>query len=51
MICIFPLGRGKKDGEMSIIEMKRIMSLVKNGAVGKLIEVEADGNKIEIWVE
>ena len=42
---------GKKDDELSTIEMKRIISLVKNGAVGKLIEVEKDGDKIEIWVE
>lgn len=42
---------GKKEGEMKIIEMKQLISLVKKGAVGKLMEVEADGDKIEIWVE
>ena len=42
---------GKKDGDLSRIEMKQIMSLVKNGAVGKLIEVEAEGGRLEIWVE
>lgn len=42
---------GKEDGKMSRIEMKQLISLVKNGAVGKLMEVEADGEKVEIWVE
>lgn len=42
---------GKEKGKMSSIEMKQLVSLIKNGAVGKLIEVEADGDKIEIWVE
>lgn len=42
---------GKQEGEMKIIEMKQLISLVKNGAVGKLMEVEADGDRVEIWVE
>lgn len=42
---------GRKEGEMKIIEMKQLISLVKNGAVGKLMEVEADGDRVEIWVE
>lgn len=42
---------GKKEGKISSIEMKQLVSLVKNGAVGKLMEVEADGDRVEIWVE
>lgn len=42
---------GKKEGKMSSIEMKQLISLVKNGAVGKLIEVESEGDRIEIRVE
>lgn len=42
---------GKKEGKISSIEMKQLVSLVKNGAVGKLMEVESDGDRVEIWVE
>lgn len=34
------------------IDFKRLLELVKSGAIGKLVEVKsADGDNVEIWVE
>lgn len=43
---------GKEESKIADIDMKHIISLVKSGAVGKLLEItEAEGDKVEIWVE
>ena len=44
---------GGKDGSvLKDVDFKQVLSLVRQGAVGKLVEVQsADGDTVEIWVE
>ena len=46
---------GDKENRLSAlggIDFSQIMSMVRDGAVGKLVEIESgDGDKVEIWVE
>lgn len=42
------------DGEsnqLKTINWESVMNLVRNGVVGKLVEVEAEGTHLSIWVE
>ena len=44
--------KNNKLGALSGIDFQQILSLVKEGAVGKLVDIEsADGDTVEIWVE
>lgn len=44
--------KNNKLGALSGIDFEQILSLVKEGAIGKLVDIESkDGDKIEIWVE
>ena len=36
---------------LSKIDFKQLFILVEQGVVGKLIEIESDGNIVEVWVE
>lgn len=39
-------------GDVLSIDLKQLVTLVKLGVTGKLVEVEtADGDKVEVWVE
>ena len=39
-------------GSLSEIDFEQILSLVHEGVVGKLVEIESkDGDIVEIWVE
>ena len=44
---------GKEGGEaLGHIDFAQIVSLVRQGVLGKLVEVDgADGDKVEVWVE
>lgn len=44
--------KNNKLGALKGIDFEQILSLVKEGAVGKLVDIEsADGDTVEIWVE
>lgn len=45
-------GENNKLGALKDIDFGQILSLVKEGALGKLVDIDsADGDKVEIWVE
>lgn len=45
-------GEGKAWNTLQGIDFEQIISLVKNGVMGKLVEIESsDGDKVEVWVE
>lgn len=45
-------GKDNKLGALRDFDFSHILFMVKEGAIGKLAEIEsADGDKIEIWVE
>lgn len=44
--------KNNKLGALSEIDFEQILALVKEGAIGKLVDIESsDGDKVEIWVE
>lgn len=48
----FSGGKGNMGVALENIDLQQIISLVKSGAMGKLVEVQsADGDIVEIWVE
>lgn len=43
---------GSKGDALKSIDFAQIVALVRQGAMGKLVEVDsADGDKVEVWVE
>ncbi len=45
-------GEKKAIGALSEIDFEQILSLVNEGAIGKIVDIEsADGDIVEIWVE
>ena len=43
---------GEEDNPLKKIDLKQIISLVKVGVMGKIVEIETEsGNLVEIWVE
>ena len=43
---------GNMSDKLKDVDLKRIVSLVRLGAIGKLVEIQsADGATVEIWVE
>ncbi len=50
----FSLNINGMDGEISHlqnIDWETVMNLARNGVVGKLIEIEAEGTHLSVWVE
>ena len=44
--------KNNKLGALKGIDFEQLISLVKEGAVGKLVDIDSkDGDKVEIWVE
>ena len=44
--------KNNKLGALQGIDFEQILVLVKEGAIGKLIDIESsDGDKVEVWVE
>ena len=43
---------GDKDNPLKKLDLKQIVSLVKVGVIGKIVEIEGeDGEIVEVWVE
>ena len=45
----FPQVNGKD--VLSKIDFKQLFALIEQGVVGKLIDIESEGNLVEVWVE
>ena len=44
--------KNNKLGALNGIDFEQILALVKEGTIGKIVDIEsADGDKVEIWVE
>ena len=44
-------GSGIQINGMSDIDMEQILQLAESGVLGKLVEVDGDGDHMEVWVE
>ena len=44
-------GSGVQINGMNNIDMEQILRLVESGVLGKLVEIDSDGDHVEIWVE
>ena len=44
-------GSGVQINGMSNIDMEQILRLVESGVLGKLVEIDSDGDHVEVWVE
>ena len=44
-------GSGVQINGMSNVDMEQILRLVESGVLGKLVEVDSDGDHVEVWVE
>ena len=43
---------GSGSEALKSIDLKQIVALVRQGVMGKLVEIEsADGDRVEVWVE
>ena len=44
-------GSGVQINGMNNIDMEQILRLVESGVLGKLVEIDSDGDHVEVWVE
>ena len=44
-------GSGVQINGMGNIDMEQILQLAESGVLGKLVEIDSDGDHVEVWVE
>lgn len=44
-------GKGNEATSLQNIDWEAVMNLARNGVMGKLIEIEAEGTHLSVWVE
>ena len=44
-------GSGVQINGMNNVDMEQILQLVESGVLGKLVEIDSDGDHVEVWVE